>query len=34
MDFIFMLTRDDRTVADCIDVLGSVADLGLGHIGF
>lgn len=34
MDFIFMLTRDDRTVADCMDVLDSVADLGLGHIGF
>lgn len=34
MDFIFMLTRNDRTVVDCLEVLESVADLGLKHIGF
>ncbi|MFJ8669589.1 hypothetical protein [Streptomyces sp. NPDC093600] len=34
MDFIFMLTRDDRTVTDCLRVLDSVADLDIGHIGF
>jgi hypothetical protein len=34
MDFIFMLTRADRTVPDCLAVLEAVAPLGLGHIGF
>jgi hypothetical protein len=34
MDFIFMLTRDDRTVADGLSLLDSVADLELRHIGF
>jgi hypothetical protein len=34
MDFIFMLTRDDRTVADCLDVMDEIAGLGLRHIGF
>lgn len=34
MDFIFMLTRDDRTVADCLSVLDGIADLGIRHIGF
>ncbi|RVU27785.1 hypothetical protein EOT10_05700 [Streptomyces antnestii] len=34
MDFIFMLTRDDRTVTDCLDVLGQVEGLGIRHIGF
>ncbi|MER8043881.1 HisA/HisF-related TIM barrel protein [Streptomyces sp. NPDC094032] len=34
MDFIFMLTRDDRTVTDCLHVLDSVRDLGITHIGF
>jgi len=29
-----MLTRDDRTVGDCLEVLEEVADLGLRHIGF
>lgn len=29
-----MLTRHDRTVADCLEVLENVAPLGLGHIGF
>lgn len=34
MDFIFMLTRGDKTVEDCVDVLEQIAPLGLGHIGF
>ncbi|WOX20207.1 HisA/HisF-related TIM barrel protein [Streptomyces solicathayae] len=34
MDFIFMLTRDDRTVTDCLDVLDDIAGLGITHIGF
>ncbi|MCX2181836.1 hypothetical protein KV205_15020 [Streptomyces sp. SKN60] len=34
MDFVFMLTRDDRTVTDCLHVLDSVRDLGITHIGF
>ena len=34
LDFIFMLTRADRTVDDCLEVLEEVAGLGLSHIGF
>lgn len=34
MDFIFMLTRNDRTVPDCLAVLDRVLPLGLAHIGF
>jgi len=34
MDFIFMLTRHDRTVADCLEALEAVLPLGLRHIGF
>jgi hypothetical protein len=34
MDFIFMLTRHDRTVPDCLAVLDRVLPLGLSHIGF
>jgi len=34
MDFIFMLTRNDRTVVDCLEVLESVSGLGLKHIVF
>ena len=34
MDFIFMLTCDDRTVDHCLRVLDDVADLGIHHIGF
>jgi hypothetical protein len=34
MDFIFMLTRDDQTVEDALDVLEAVRPLGLRHIGF
>jgi hypothetical protein len=34
MDFIFMLTRGDKTVEDCLAVLEQIAPLGLGHVGF
>jgi hypothetical protein len=34
MDFVFMLTRADRTVADALDVLDDVRGLRLRHIGF
>jgi hypothetical protein len=34
MDFVFMLTRDDRTVDNALDVLDEVRSLGLRHIGF
>lgn len=29
-----MLTRDDRTVTDCLDVIDTIQDLGITHIGF
>ncbi|MBK9036911.1 MAG: hypothetical protein IPL61_37610 [Myxococcales bacterium] len=34
MDFVFMLTRADQTVADGLAVLDDVRDVGLTHIGF
>jgi len=34
MDFIFMLTRQDRTIADCLDLFDLIRPLGLKHIGF
>jgi hypothetical protein len=34
MDFIFMLTRDDQTIEDCLEVYDSVRDVPLRHIGF
>jgi hypothetical protein len=34
MDFIFMLTRGDKTVEDALDVLDQIKPLGLTHIGF
>ena len=34
MDFIFMLTRSDQTVPDCLEVLDYVLPVGLRHIGF
>jgi hypothetical protein len=34
MDFIFMLTRQDRTIADCLDLVRMIRPLGLKHIGF
>lgn len=29
-----MLTRDDRTVTDCLDVVDTIEGLGITHIGF
>src|SRR5262244_4012075 len=34
MDFIFMLTREDQTIEDCLEVYESVRDVPLGHVGF
>jgi len=34
MDFIFMLTHHDRTVADCLDVHQRVKSFGIRHVGF
>lgn len=34
MDFIFMLTRNDRTVDDCLDLMELIAPVGLKHVGF
>ncbi len=34
MDFIFMLTRDDRTVPECLDLVDRLAPLNLRHVGF
>jgi hypothetical protein len=34
VDFIFMLTRDDATIEDCLDVFATVEPLGLRHVGF
>lgn len=34
MNFIFMLTRQDRTVEDAEDLVDAVSDLGVRHIGF
>ena len=34
MDFVFMLTRADRTIDHALDVLDEIRDLGLRHIGF
>ena len=34
MNFIFMLTRNDATVADALEILPRLDRLGLGHIGF
>jgi hypothetical protein len=34
MDFIFMLTRADLTVEDCLDLFAEIRPLGLKHIGF
>jgi hypothetical protein len=34
MDFIFMLTRQDQTVPDCLEVMADIAPLQLAHAGF
>jgi hypothetical protein len=33
IEFIFMLTRDDRTIAEAREVYASVADTGIQHVG-
>jgi hypothetical protein len=34
VDFIFMLTRQDRTIADCLELFELIRPLKLGHVGF
>jgi hypothetical protein len=34
MDFIFMLTRQDRTIADCLRLYDEIRQVGLKHVGF
>jgi hypothetical protein len=34
MDFIFMLTRNDRTIEDCLDLVKLIEPVGLKHVGF
>lgn len=34
VDFIFMLTRSDQTVEDCLDTWNAIEDVGLRHAGF
>jgi hypothetical protein len=34
MNFIFMLTRNDRTVEDALDLVDLIRPVGLRHIGF
>ncbi|MEP7113672.1 MAG: hypothetical protein ABI862_10430 [Ilumatobacteraceae bacterium] len=34
VDFIFMLTRSDETVVDCLDVWDAIEHVGLSHAGF
>lgn len=34
MDFIFMLTRQDQTIEDCLEMFDAVEPLGLRHVGF
>jgi hypothetical protein len=34
MDFIFMLTRQDQTVVDCLAVMEAIRPAGLTHVGF
>jgi hypothetical protein len=34
MDFIFMLTRNDRTIEDADTIVDAACDLGVRHIGF
>jgi hypothetical protein len=34
MDFVFMLTRNDATVENALDLIETARELGLSHIGF
>ena len=34
IEFVFMLTRQDRTILDCLEVFEEIKSLGLRHVGF
>jgi len=34
MDFIFMFTRADQTVEDCLDIFDLIIETGVKHLGF
>jgi hypothetical protein len=34
MEFIFMLTRDDKTVEDCLEIIDIINETGVEHVGF
>ena len=34
IDFIFMLTRGDQTIEDCLEAVAEIASLEIRHIGF
>ena len=34
MEFIFMFTRDDQTVEDCLEVFDLARETGVKHLGF
>jgi hypothetical protein len=34
MDFVFMLTRNDQTVTDCLETWDAIEPVGLTHAGF
>lgn len=34
MDFVLMLTKDDKTIVDCLRVMDEIKETGSGHIGF
>jgi hypothetical protein len=34
MDFIFMLTRQDRTITDCLELFELIRPVSLRHVGF
>src|SRR5688572_2063445 len=34
MDFVFMFTRRDQTVEDCLTVYDQIRPLGIRHLGF
>ena len=34
VDFIFMLTKDDQTVKDCLELHEEILPVGLTHVGF
>ena len=34
IDFIFMFTRQDQTVEDCLATFEAIKGVGVGHLGF